>query len=107
MAEMVTQLVRSGGMLMALESGGVFETKDELIDCFCAAAKNVGVSLTVLDTGGRSYGVDLSQRRTKGGIGGGIGVRQDIQQEPLWVLFVCSKVPSVLDKLDEGARAEE
>lgn len=82
----MAQLVRSGGMIMALESGGVFETIDELIDCFCTAAKHVGVSLTVLDSGGRSDRVDPPRGTAQGG-------GQGIQEGPLWVLFVCSKAP--------------
>lgn len=61
MAEKVSRIVRSGGMLMVVDdnlSGGeAFETPEALVAAFSSAAmRGAGLSLTLLDAGGSGGG---------------------------------------------------
>lgn len=105
----------SGGMILALESGGVFATVDELTETFARAARRVGINLTVL----RSSGAGARESGTPGGgVGGGnadprmskisspggvdIGVSGEdmgvgaavVVGGPVWALYICSELPA-------------
>lgn len=79
--------------MLAIESGGVFETIGEFVDCFSSGARDVGISVTAVSTGGRSDGSNPFRTAA-------VGVTEDdgtqagsVEDGPVWALFVCSKVP--------------
>lgn len=79
--------------MLAMESGGVFKTIREFVDCFSSGARDVGISVTAVSTGGRSDGSNPFRTAAVGGTGDDGEQAGPVEDGPLWALFVCSKVP--------------
>lgn len=87
---------------MAVESSGLFSTGQELVEAFTAAARSVGLSLTLLDTSkglGPSpeschVGKDVASSQVKlPGTNGPSDAERMSDAKLLWALLLCSETP--------------